>query len=311
MSLRGRCEWMFGLLFACLVTTEACTFALNHERQCSHDTDCKRFGTSAVCVQGACHDSSATGGGGGGDQTKETSVEGSTDPGWSCLGKVLWPSKQASSIKIAMSFFDFVEQTPVTTDFTVRACSKMDILCANPIGPAVAPDATGIASITVPSGFDGYAEIVGSIAAGAETPKYVPSLVFFNPPPIEDTNNTMTAMFSPEALDVLAESNGNTIDPTLGSVFFGTIDCNGKLGAGVSVEPDRTVEATRRFYYIDGLPNFAAVATDAAGYGGLINLPSGTIRLYAKLAATGQPIATVSVFIRAGHISQVDVIPAP
>jgi hypothetical protein len=233
-------------------------------------------------------------------------------PDWSCLGKVAWSSGNQPQIAIAMSFFNFVNQVPVTTDFLVRPCSKMDILCANPLGPAIAPDGNGLATITVPSSFDGYAEIVSATTGndtGAST--YVPSLVFFNPPPIKDSNNSMTAMFLPEALAALAESNNNVIDPTLGNLFSGAIDCKGNLSEGVSFETDRTVAATRRFYYVDGLPNFGAVATDASGYGGFINLPNGTIQIYAKLKATGQTIGTVSVFIRAGHISQVDLAPSP
>jgi hypothetical protein len=213
-----------------------------------------------------------------------------------------------------MTFFDFVNQIPVTSDFVVRPCAKMDVLCANPLGPTATPDENGVATITVPSGFDGYAEIVsgsGTTVDGAVVAKYVPTMVFFNPPPIEDSANSMTAMFSPEAFAALAESNESTIDSTLGSLFSGALDCKGSFSAGVSLETDRTVAATRKFYYVDGLPNFAAATTDSSGYGGLINLPTGTIRLSAKVGVNGPTIGAISAFIRPGYISQVDLVPSP
>jgi hypothetical protein len=211
-----------------------------------------------------------------------------------------------------MSFFDFIEQSPVTSGFFVRPCSKMDVTCASPLTPPASPDQNGIATITVPSGFDGYAEVISdSVSADSGLPKYAPSLVFFNPPPVADTSNTMTAMFSPESLAALAGLNGTQLDPTLGSLASGAFDCKGQLTAGVSLESDRTTQSTRRFYYIDGLPNFEASATGPAGYGGFINLPVGTIRLTAKLEATGQTIASASVFTRAGYLAQVDITPMP
>lgn len=286
---------------ACFFANAGCTLALNHDKQCSSDSDCSHFSPTARCVNEICADSNAGSGG-----------SGSSGNDWSCLGRVVTPQRGNSMIKIAMSFFDFIEQSPVISGFVVRPCSKMDVECTSPLSLPVSPDQQGVATITVPAGFDGYAEVIGVSDSGdGGPPKYAPTLVFFNPPPVADTSNTMTAMFAPESLAALAGSNGTLLDPTLGSLASGAFDCKSQLAAGVTLEPDRSVESTRRFYYIDGLPNFAASATGPAGYGGLINLPIGTIRLTAKLQATGQTIASASVFTRAGYLAQVDVTPTP
>ena len=97
----------------------------------------------------------------------------------------------------------------------------------------------------------------------------------------------------------------------LGNIFSGALDCQVVPAAGVSWEPDRSTESTRRFFYVDGLPSEAAVVTDSTGYGGLINMPTGTLRLFVKLATTGQTIGSASVFVRAGHISFVSLTPSP
>lgn len=314
MTFRRGCESILVLALAYFVVNAGCTLILNHDKQCTIDDDCKRFSASAVCVDSICRSGTANEHlfDAAGVDAAGAEDGGASGPDWSCLGNVVWPSGSQPQVQVAMPFFDLVNKVPVTAGILVRPCAKMDILCANPLGPAVAPDGSGTVSITVPTGFDGYAEVVSTTTLDdAGTPTFVPALVFFNPPPIEDTRHDLTMMFSPIALAVLAASQGNTIDPTLGSLFSGAIDCKGKLSAGVSWEPDRTADATRRFYYVGGLPSEAAVATDSTGYGGLINLPTGTIILHAKLQETGQAIGSVSVFIRKGCITQVDLGPSP
>jgi hypothetical protein len=210
-----------------------------------------------------------------------------------------------------MQFVDLIAKLP-TTAITVRACAKLDIVCANPLNAPVRPDERGMAALTVPASFDGYAEVLPIIdATGSDPTAVVPMNVFFNPPPATDEHYGTVPSFTHQALAALASVQGNSIDPALGFLFSGALDCNGNPAAGVSWEPDRAVESTRRFYYVDGLPSEAAVATDVTGYGGFINMPTGTIRLYSKLQSTGQAIGSTSVFVRAGFLTTGFLVPTP
>jgi hypothetical protein len=298
-------------LFAALSVSSACSLALRtNENQCSNDEDCANRGglmAQAVCRDQVCVEAHAGGGGGGAN----TSTDAGTGPDFRCVGKVTWPLPVEPQIVVTMQFIDLVAKLPLT-QINVHACAKMDVTCANPLGPSVSPDEKGIAAVNVPASFDGYVEVLGvDAAADAGAPALVPMNVFFNPPPVENSHFGVVPCFTRPALAALASVHGNTIDPSLGFLFSGALDCAGKPAAGVSWEPDRVAESTRRFYYVDGLPSEVAVATDPSGYGGLINMPTGTVRLFAKLQATGVRIGETSVFVRAGYITTGFLVPTP
>ena len=158
--------------------------------------------------------------------------------------------------------------------------------------------------------FDGYAEILPTVS-DAGLPNYVPSLAFFSPPPSDDTIYAPLLLLSPASLTTLAATAGNAIDPKLGAVFFVAQNCAGKPGEGVSVTTDRTEATTKGFYLIKGLPSETASATDAAGYGGFINLPTGYVRVNATVHDTGKPIGGTSVLVRPSTITYVYLVPSP
>lgn len=300
----------FASLVAALAASVACSLALKtNENQCTTDDDCVNRGglmANAVCRDQVCVDAQThTGGSGSG-----TSDAGAgTD--WSCLGKVVWPSPAKPQVVVTMQFLDLVAKVPVT-NVAAHPCAKMDVTCANPLGPNVSPDETGIAALSMAASFDGYVEVLGTDAGGdAGTSAIVPMNVFFNPPPADDSHFGIVPTFTRQGLMALASVHKNTIDPTLGFLFSGALDCSKKPAAGVSWEPDRISDATRRFYYVDGLPSEAAVATDASGYGGFINMPTGTIRLFAKIQATGLRVGETSVFVRAGYLTTGFLVPTP
>ncbi|HMA92750.1 MAG TPA: hypothetical protein VKP30_08695 [Polyangiaceae bacterium] len=284
----------------------ACSMVLKtNENQCATDDDCKARGAlmaNAVCREQVCVDREKADGG----EKPDAGGVGA----WSCLGKVVWEAPAQPQVVVTMNFVDLVAKLPVA-NLSVRPCAKMDVVCANPLGPAVTTDQNGLATLTLPASFDGYAEVVSSTVADAGSTSIVPTLVFFNPPPNKDLHYGTVPTFTPPALAALAAGHGNTVDPSLGFLFSGAMDCSGKPAAGVSWDPDRILEATRRFYYVDGLPSEAAVSTDATGYGGFINMPTGTIRLFVKIQATGLAVGETSVFVRAGHLSTGFLVPTP
>lgn len=300
----------FAGLVAAVAASFGCSLTLKtDEKQCTTDDDCKSRGglmAKAVCRDQVCVDDQANTDGSGNDES-----DAGTGPNWSCLGKVAWPSPTKPQVVVTMQFLDLVAKVPVTA-ITAHPCAKMDVTCANPLGPKVSPDEKGIATLTLTASFDGYVEVLGTATSeDAGAPSIVPMNVFFNPPPVADSHFGAVPTFTRQGLTALASVHQNTIDPTLGFLFSGALDCNMKPAAGVSWEPDRTADATRRFYYVDGLPSEAAVATDPSGYGGFINMPSGTIRLFFKLQATGMRVGETSVFVRAGYLTTGFLVPTP
>jgi hypothetical protein len=295
----------YASLLGALSSSIACSLVLNtSENQCTTDDDCATRGglmAKAVCRDQVCVE---------GDTNEPGKADAGTGANWNCLGKVVWPVPTKPQVVVTMQFIDLVAKLPVT-NIVAHPCAKMDVTCANPLGPNVSPDERGIAAVTIPASFDGYVEVVENANQDTAAALLVPMNVFFNPPPLDDSHFGTVPTFTRQGLTALASVHGNTIDATLGFLFSGALDCSGKPAPGVSWEPDRTVESTRRFYYVDGLPSEAAVATDASGYGGLINMPTGTIRLFAKLQSTGVRVGESSVFVRAGYLTTGFLVPTP
>ncbi|HEY5959649.1 MAG TPA: hypothetical protein VIV60_24005, partial [Polyangiaceae bacterium] len=263
----------YASLVAVLSVPLACSIVLKTtENQCTTDADCARHGgamTGTVCREQVCVANEI---GSAGSGNLGASDAGSDNTAWGCLGKVVWATPSKPQVNVTMAFVDLVAKQPVT-NLTIHPCARMDVTCANPLSAAVSPDERGVATLTIPAGFDGYAEVLGTTTdADSGVSNVVPLNVFFNPPPVDDYHFGTVPTFTRQGLAALASVHQNVVDPTLGFLFSGALDCRGKPAAGVSWEPDRSSEATRRFYYVDGLPSEAAVSTDATGYGGFINM---------------------------------------
>jgi hypothetical protein len=194
-----------------------------------------------------------------------------------------------------------------------KPCAKTDVTCMNPLGPVVQPNAQGILTFTVDAGFDGYIDLKSNVNTDGGPPPYIPSLIFFNPPLADDTIYLTVPLVSPTALTLLAQQFGNVIDPTLGSPFQATYDCQNKPTAGVSVSIDLKSDAgnTRTFYFVNGLPSESATQTDYTGYSGFINVPPGIRTVTAALADGGVYVGKVSVLVRAGTITYTILPPTP
>ena len=68
---------------------------------------------------------------------------------------------------------------------------------------------------------------------------------------------------------------------------------------------------SKRFFYVNGLPDEAALSTDATGFSGLLNAPSGTITVNARVLATGQRVGSTSLLVRPGTASYAYLPPTP
>jgi hypothetical protein len=299
-------------------TLAGCSVLLDTSgQQCTTNVDCSSRGgafASTVCSNHVCvpagpgnPDASAPAADGGG----EAGDDAPSDPVWGCLGHVILETPAAPMVKVTIPFWDLIRMVPIN-DVVARTCSKLDVSCSNPVSADVETDAQGVLTLNVPPRFDGYALVQTKTSGdGGSSPTRIPSLIFFNPPLVKDREFDRVPLFNPEDLVILAASQGNTIDPQLGTIFAGTQDCSGKAVGGVTWQPSRVAESTKRFFYVNGLPDEAATATDSSGLGGLINVPTGTIRLDANLQNTGMAIGSATVLVRSAYASYTYLAPVP
>jgi hypothetical protein len=254
------------------------------------------------------------------------------DPVWGCLGHVMPGMPQSGLVSVSLPFYDLVSMK-TRTGVGVRACNRLDVNCDRPVNSTLAvADPMGIARLQVPSGFDGYGQIIevndagtpvvydaGSGDAGADADasfmpppgSYIPSVVFFTPPIIRDLDYGIVPIFHYDEIDVLAVAQGNTWNRGYGLVFIGTLDCSRKPAAGVTWEPNVIDPLQKRFYYVNGLPSEEATATDSTGFGGLLNAKPGSIIITATLQATGTRVGSATVLVKPGAASYIYLPPTP
>ena len=266
----------------------ACSVVLDAPKvQCASDRDCTARGPTfagAVCVQGFC--------------------QSPTSARWACLGQpAARPPASGGEVAVTMEFYDSVRTDQAVRGIEVRPCARLDVTCTAPLGAAVASDNDGRATVTVPSGFDGYLEMKG--------PGVVPGLFFFSPAPTAAATYRI-ALVTPESFAGLAQAVGASLDPAQGHAFLFALDCARTFGTfadGVSYEAEPVGDATRAFYLRDRLPSTSATTTDPGGVGGFANLPPGVVSLRGRVAATGDATGSVGLLIRAGTISYAPIVP--
>ncbi len=334
MSDITRFEKCFGGAFLAVLCAlqGSCSILLDTSaQQCVKDSDCRSRGGSflnAKCENQVCRPPDAGGGSGGGTGGSGGSGGGSVDaapdvpadPVWGCLDNIVLdpPLPGMPMVEVTLPFFDLINMVPIT-GVGVRVCPKLDVTCSRPLNTQLAiADDMGISRVKVPSGFDGYGQVIeltdggepisggaadagdaGDAAAGP-IGRLVPSTVYFNPPIVRDTAYGIVPLFSRNDIDMLAQVQGNTWDRSLGIMFVGILDCSRKPVSGATWDPSIVDMRSKRFFYINGLPDESASATDATGFGGLLNAPTGSITVNARVQATGKRVGSATVLVRAG-----------
>jgi hypothetical protein len=333
------------------LTLGGCSLLLDTSaQQCSTDADCHaRMGpfTNATCSNHVCVARSVTsttggdgtagagsggagGGGGAGGTGGGDDPDASADPTWGCLGHVVMDTPMGPKANVTLPFFDLIRMVPVT-GVGVKVCPKLDVTCSRPINSMIiAADAQGIAHFQVDQFFDGFGivyDLTGDPDASAPdasssddggdggpdptTGRFIPSIIFFNPPIVNETKFGIVPLFTRADIDALAAVQGNKWDQSLGMLFAGMLDCNRKPVAGVTWDPSIVDAKSKRFFYINGFPDEAATSTDATGFGGLLNAPTGSITINARVQATGRKVGSATVLVRAGYASYTYLAPTP
>ncbi len=304
-----------GALLVTLSTGQsACSLILDTSaQQCNLDADCANrgfAGTRCDTVKHVCVTQSPPGLDASNDGGGDGAPDGPIDPIWGCLGHVVWPPPDSPMINVTIPFWDLIRNGPIL-DVSLQLCNRLDAACDNPIGPLTQPDPDGFLRIKAPALFDGYGLLKPATATDAGGHPWITSMLFFNPPLVHDITYGQVPLFTPDDLNLLAVAQGNTIDPKYGTVFVGILDCSGKPAAGATWDPSSFGDATKRFFYVNGLPEESATATDSTGYGGLINAPTGTLRISARVQATGMAIGSASMLVRAAYSSYSYLAPSP
>lgn len=247
--------------------------------QCDTDQDCRKRGPSfaeSSCLQSVCEE----------------------NPKWACLQSPAMSSAGTGPFKVTMHFADLIKKTPIAG---VRAdlCRKLDVACNDPAA-TVTSDASGTISLnSVESGFSGYVSL--------QSTAIVSTLYFFNPSIDRDQDIPSLSLSTSASRGGLLSQLG--ADPARGDILLSTTDCQGKPASGIAYALSPSVPGAVAYYLSSGLPTRSGSMTDATGYGGFVNLPSGTLSVTATDTASQTRIATLTLVVREGSTTWSRVIP--
>ena len=259
----------------------------------------------SVCSAGVCQGGSGGSGGSGasggapGDPTDPLSPQ---NPRWACAAD---PLPTSAGYKLTMHLTDAVDSTKVLPDINAQLCRKLDSTCDSPVGKTATSDETGLITLQVEKGFDGFVQLTGT--------KIAPSMYFLTPPVSGDLDLPMVPLATPFiASQIVLGAGGNPwAKDTSGIVLLTAFDCTGTAAAGLNFAiggaPD---PKTFIFYLVKSLPTTDVSVTDDTGYGGLVNVPEGVKTVSALLGGPGgHKISEISVLVRAGYVSYSRVTP--
>jgi hypothetical protein len=259
----------------------SCTLAVNADRvQCRTKADCVSRGgdfENASCIDSVCQ----------------------ADPTWQCLSSPTMLPPQSPPFRVVVSLRDLVTQMPVANT-QVKLCRKLDVDCAAPYSTAVS-DGSGEATFSV--------DMVNSAGyLAVQVTGLVPTFYFFNPP-VDRDQSVSVSLASPAAYAGLVLQLGRQPLSGHGSIVISSADCTGAPAAGVTYTTASGDAATSSFYTVAGLPTLSATATDAQGFGGLINVPAGAATVAASLASPRTNLGTISLLVQDGAITYSRVVP--
>ena len=275
--------WVLSLLpglGGCSVLVDA------NRTQCSQDSDCTKRGAAfatTVCSVGTCQ-------------------EAPVPAEWSCRGI---PAAQTPAYKLTLHLRDVASQR-LLSGVTAQLCRKLDINCDNPSSPLLSDD-KGTVVISVDAAFDGYVLLTQDKAL-------VPELFALNAPASGDLDLSVS-LLSPQTAAGLTGAAGGAWMSERGLVLLNARDCTGATVANVSfsVTGGAKDNSTYVFYTVQDFPSKAATATEATGYGGVVNVPAGVTTVSATLAANtagARQVGTVTLNVRAGFITYSNVTPS-
>ena len=224
---------------------------------------------------------------------------------WSCVGSVEAPEAITATITITLRFRDVLDNEPLAGR-TVRACSRLDLGCTQPVVAPVTTDAEGSAVLAevpidaISGTFYGYVDFEGDgyhVIAGLAQPI------------VRDVTQTFLAP-SDATVELGAGSAGITLDPSRGVAILFAIDCLGLAAEGVSLELGDRDPAAVPFYFRGLTPEVDVAATDDSGRAGVANAAPGLLDVRARVTGVCADVGRALVPIRAGWVSLSPLAPA-
>ncbi len=265
-------------LLAC--TLVGCSVSLDANRtQCSSDADCTARGAAFAgshCLASVCQ----------------------ADPKWACVaGSSSPPVTTGGPFRVTMHFTDLVKRTPLV-GVHAELCRKVDVSCAEPAASVVS-DTSGSILLQIEAAFSGYLSI--------HDDAIVPTLYFFNPTIDRDLD-----------IPALSLSNGSArgallgqlqADTTRADVLLHAFDCQGNGASEVSFSITPNDGQVIPYYLSSGLPTRSSTETDSTGYGGFVNLASGTVTVTATNGRTKTVLDSLTLVVRAGSATWSSLVP--
>lgn len=302
------------------LATLSCSFIVNDTstKQCSVDSDCPKLGGSfakTVCQQNVCVSSDAI----ACSADVDCTAHGADFANYLCQQNVCVASdpfnctmvpQTSPTVKLTFPIGFLVKPSGNQGTFTVVACARADLECANPVaGPATEDptDPSAFISLDVPYGFQGYLQIKNDGVT-------VPAMEFLARPLQRDTQGWALTLATLSSINQLGIFVGTPIDPTLGLIISIMRDCNRAPQAGVQATitqdaSDAGAGTTVPFIFANMFPNTKLMATTDEGAAGFANVPPGPIALSGINQMTGFQYQATPATSRAGWLSYVEVQP--
>ncbi len=183
---------------------------------------------------------------------------------------------------------------------TMIGCAPLDPFCANPVTPPAVSDDGGLVTFSLTGAFTGFFH--------GTSPGVVP-FTFFPGQWLTGVKEAryFTSSLTPSDEGLLNLSLGNSVNldagSGLGEVFIIIYDCVDHAVPGVKLTLSRSESDTLPFYLASGVPSTTAGVTDAEGVGGALNMPEGSLKATATLAATGMTLGSVTVYVHGGELT--------
>jgi hypothetical protein len=191
----------------------------------------------------------------------------------------------------------------VVPGIRLRVCALTDPDCDLPFDEGMT-DIVGYWPLSVPTSEPFFFEVSGN-------PTIAPGLFFEHAPPGDPGFKRTLTPWSNEALAAAAAALGTTASPTRGHLLVEARDCHGGLASGVVFDLEPTDPGVQSGYGQDGVLDPDLGATTEDGEALFVNAPVLYTTVTARLAVTGDVIASRYVTVRPGATTVVSIDPTP
>lgn len=191
---------------------------------------------------------------------------------------------------------------------TLKVCALADVECANPVSQGVT-DSEGNVQVDIPSAphfTDAYFEITG--------PNVEPSRLYvryaeYAEERLETGKMTLSLLDSPTATALRGAVQATADQTTVGLVTASIYSCGQKGVPGVAVESSGADASTILEYLAGAAPNATATTTDSKGTAIFADHPEGPTTITAHFADTGAVLGSADLYVRAGFLNSIFVLP--